>query len=185
MPTPPGQPVFGLRITLEEVTPTVWRRLLVPGTIRLAKLHDVFQSAMGWTNSHLHRFTIGGESFGMHVDDYPEDEVDEMEVSVLQAIGEHRRFSYEYDFGDSWDHEVVVEEHARLPHGLKHAVCLDGQNACPPEDCGGVGGYAELLEAVADPTHEEHDNLLDWVGGAFDPALFDLAAVNIALQRLH
>jgi hypothetical protein len=151
----------------------------------LGKLHDVFQAAMGWTNSHLHCFTIGDERFGPQYDDYPEDEVDENEVSVLQAIGEHRRFSYEYDFGDSWEHEVVVEEQVRLPHGLKHAVCLDGENACPPEGCHGAGGYAELLEAIADPTHEDHDDLLDWLGGPFDPTAFDLAAVNVALQRLR
>ena len=177
--------MFSLRITLDEVTPTVWRRLLVPGGIRLAKLHDVFQAAMGWTNSHLHCFTIGSQRFGPQFDDYPEDEVDENAVTVLDAIGEHRRFSYEYDFGDSWEHQIVVEEHVRLPHGLKHAVCLDGENACPPEDCHGSGGYAELLEALADPTHEDHDDLINWVGGAFDPASFDLAEVNVVLQRLR
>ena len=139
---------------------------------------------MGWTNSHLHAFTIGGERYGMHFDDYPEDEIDEKQVTVLRAIGEHRRFLYEYDFGDSWDHEVVVEDAVRLPWGLRYAVCLDGQNACPPEDCGGVGGYAELLEVLADPSHDEHDDLMQWVGGPFDPAFFDLVAVNVALQHL-
>jgi hypothetical protein len=177
--------VFRLRITLDEVTPTIWRRLLVPGSIRLGKLHDVFQAAMGWTNSHLHCFTIGGERFGPQFDEYPEGERDENEVSVLQAIGELRRFSYEYDFGDSWDHEVVVEEHVRLTHGLKHAVCLDEENACPPEDCHGAGGYAELLEVLADPTHKDHDDLINWVGGAFNPTSFDLAAANVRLQRLR
>ena len=95
------------------------------------------------------------------------------------------RFSYEYDFGDSWDHEVIVEEFVRTPLGLKHAVCLDGQNACPPEDCGGTGGYAELLEVLADPEHEEHDHLVNWVGGTFDSTLFDLVAVNVALQHVR
>lgn len=185
MPTPPGQGVFQLRITLDDVVPTVWRRLLVPATVRLVKLHDIFQAAMGWTNSHLHSFTIGGELYGMHFDDYPEHEIDEKEVTVLRAIGEHRRFSYEYDFGDSWEHEVVVEDFVRTPRGLKHAVCLDGQNACPPEDCGGVGGYAELLEVLADPEHEEHDHLMGWVGGAFDATFFDLAGVNVALQHVR
>jgi hypothetical protein len=105
-------------------------------------------------------------------------------VSVVQAIGEHRRFSYEYDFGDSWDHEIVVEDTVRLPRGLKHAVCLEGQNACPPEDCGGPRGYAELLAALADPEHAERDELLSWLGAPFDPTAFDLAEVNVALQRL-
>ncbi len=185
MPTPPGESVFWLRIALDDVVPTVWRRLLVPGSVRLAKLHDMFQAAMGWTNSHLHSFAIGNQLYGMHFDDYPEEELDEKEVTVLQAIGEHRRFSYEYDFGDSWGHEVVVEQATRIPGGLKFAVCIDGQNACPPEDCGGVQGYAELLEVLADPDHEDHDHFLQWVGGSFDASEFDLAAANAALQQLR
>jgi hypothetical protein len=185
VPTPPGQSVFRLRITLDEVVPTVWRRLLVPGSVRLAKLHLMFQAAMGWTNSHLHSFRIGDRLFGMQFDDYPEEELDEKGVTVLSAIGRHRRFSYEYDFGDSWDHEIVVEDLMRLPRGLKHAVCLDGQNACPPEDCGGAHGYAELLEVLADPTHEDHEHFTSWVGGPFDPTFFDLAAANVALQHVR
>ena len=185
MPTPPGQGVFQLRITLRDVEPAVWRRLLVPASVRLAKLHGIFQAAMGWTNSHLHSFTIGDERYGMQFDEYPEGEIDEKQVTVMRAIGEHPSFSYEYDFGDSWEHEIVVEEFVRPPLGLKHAVCLDGQNACPPEDCGGTGGYAELLQALADPKHEEHDHLLAWVGGPFDPTLFDLVTVNVALQHVH
>ena len=185
VPSPPGQGVFRLRITLVDVEPTVWRRILVPAPVRLAKLHDMFQGAMGWTNSHLHSFTIGDDRYGMQFDEYPEGEIDEKQATVLRAIGEHRRFSYEYDFGDSWEHEVIVEEFVRTPLGLKHAVCLEGQNACPPEDCGGAGGYADLLEVLADPEHEEHDHLLGWVGGTFDATFFDLVAVNVALQHVR
>lgn len=176
--------MFQLRVTLDGVVPAVWRRLLVPASVRLAKLHDVLQAAMGWTNSHLHSFTIGGQRYGMHFDEYPDGEIDEKTVTVLRAVGEHRRFSYEYDFGDSWEHEIVVEDFVRIPFGLKHAVCLDGQNACPPEDCGGVRGYAELLEVLADPDHEEHRHLVSWVGGAFDATFFDLAGTNVALQHV-
>ena len=185
MPTPPGQGVFQLRVTLDGVDPPVWRRLLVPAAVRVAKLHVILQVAMGWTNSHLHSFTIGGERYGMHFDDYPEDEIDENEVTVLRAIADHRRFTYEYDFGDSWDHDVVVEDFVRIPRGLKHAVCLDGQNACPPEDCGGVHGYAELRVVLADPNHEDHEELAGWVGGAFDATVFNLAEVNVALQKIR
>jgi hypothetical protein len=179
----PGQAIFRLRLTLDDVAPTVWRRLLVPGNIRLGKLHDVFQVAMGWTDSHLHRFSIADQIYGQQFDEYPEGEIDENEISVAQAIGEHRQFSYEYDFGDSWNHEIVIEDKVRLPRGLKHTVCLEGQNACPPEDCGGPGGYAELLVALGDPDHEEHDELLKWLGAPFDSTEFDLVAVNVALQR--
>ncbi len=170
---------------MNEVVPEVWRRVLVPGSVRLDKLHDIFQAAMGWTNSHLHSFTIDDELYGMHFDDYPDEEIDEKKVTVLAVLGGQRRFVYEYDFGDSWEHEVVVEEVSRASRGLKHAVCLDGQNACPPEDCGGVPGYAELLEVLADPDHEDHTQFQQWVGGAFDPAVFDLAGVNVALQHLR
>jgi hypothetical protein len=185
LPTPPGQGVFRLRITLVDVEPTVWRCLLVPGAVRMSKLHDIFQGAMGWTNSHLHSFTIGDDRYGMLDDDDDEDKIDEKGVTVLGAIGEHRRFSYEYDFGDGWDHEVVVEDFVRTPQGLKYAVCVDGQNACPPENCGGPGGYAQVLEVLADPDHDEHDELSRWVGGSFDSTFFDLAAVNVALQHLR
>ena len=173
VPTPPAQSVFRLRVTLHEVVPEVWRRVLVPGSVRLAKLHDVFQVAMGWTNSHLHSFTIDGQLYGMHFDDYPDEEIDEKKMTVLAAVGGQQRFFYEYDFGDSWEHEVVIEEVSRASQGLKH-VCLDGQNTCPPEDCGGVPGYAELLEVLADPDHQDHTQVLQWV--AFDPATCDLPA---------
>lgn len=183
---PPGQPVFQLRVTLEDVTPAVWRRLLVPGSVRLDKLHRMLQAAMGWEDQHLHSFEIGETQYGMQLDDdFPEDELDEKEVTVLQAIGDVPRLSYAYDFGDGWRHEVVVESLSRSPLGLKFGVCVDGQNACPPEDCGGPGGYADLLEVLADPSHDEHEHMRSWVGGPFDPAAFDLGLANARLQTVR
>ncbi len=180
------QPVFQLRIRLEGIDPPVWRRILVPGGAKLSRLHDIFQAAMGWTSSHLHSFTIDGTLYGMQVEDYPDEELDETEHTVFVALrGNLRRFVYEYDFGDSWTHEVVVEDVSWSPYVLKHGVCLDGQGACPPEDVGGTGGYEEFLEALADPLHEEHDNYLVWVGFKFDPAVFNVAAANAALQRVR
>jgi len=180
------QPAFQLRIQLEEVVPTVWRRLLVPGGVRLPKLHDMFQAAMGWTNSHLHSFTVEGQLYGMHFDDWPEGELDEKDYTVSMVLrGGVRRFRYEYDFGDSWTHDVVVEDRTLVPLALRFAVCVDGQNACPPEDVGGAPGYEEFKQAIADPTHEEHDDYLVWVGYKFDPAAFDLARVNAQLQRVR
>lgn len=180
------QPVFQLRIRLERVDPPVWRRLLVPGGARMAKLHDIFQAAMGWTNADLHSFTIGNDLYGMQLDDYPEDELDESEYTVFVALHNNvRRFVYAYDFGDSWQHEVVVEDVTWSPYVLKHGVCLDGQGACPPEDVGGISGYAEFLEALADPAHEEHEEYLAWVGYKFDASAFNVAATNAALQRVR
>jgi len=188
VPTPPGQVSFQLRIQLEDVKPVIWRRLLVPGSVRLSKLHDMFQAAMGWTNSHLHSFTVGDECYGMRLEDDEDDdpdEIDENTVTVVQTLGGHKRFAYLYDFGDNWRHDVVIEDEIRSINGLKFAVCVDGQNACPPEDCGGTGGFTELLEILADPDHEEREHYLGWVGGLFDPTAFDLASVNAELQRLR
>jgi hypothetical protein len=175
---------YQLHVELDEVTPVVWRRLLVPTSVRLAKLSDMLLAAMGWTNSHLHCFKVGDAQFGMQFDDFPEEEIDEKSVTVLQALGDAKRFTYEYDFGDSWNHMVTAEAESSSPLGLKAAVCLGGENACPPEDCGGSGGYAHLLAVLADPKHEEHEDYLGWVGGLFDPTLFDLVGANAALQRI-
>jgi hypothetical protein len=177
--------VLQLRIRLEDITPIIWRRVLVPGGVHLSKFHDMIQMTMGWTDSHLHSFTIGGQLYGMHFDDWPEEEIDETTVKLLHAVGDQRRFTYEYDFGDSWTHEVVVERTTTVPFALKFAVCLDGQNACPPEDVGGSYGYDEFRQAIADATHEEHESWLTWAGGSFDPAEFDLVMTNIGLQRLR
>ena len=151
----------------------------------MAKLSEMLLAAMGWTNSHLHAFRVGEKRYGMNFDEYPDGEIDEKTVTVLQALRDERRFTYDYDFGDGWEHEVVIEELSWSYFGLKFAVCIDGQNACPPEDVGGMGGYVEFLAAISDPTHEEHESYLEWVGGSFDPAEFDLANANALLQKVR
>ena len=145
----------------------------------------MIQAVFGWWDYHLHDFRIGSVRYGTHIDDYPEDELDEKTVTVLQALENTRRFSYMYDFGDSWEHEIVVEDFRRMSLGLKFGVCLDGQNACPPEDVGGTRGYAEFVEAVADPDDEDHERMLTWVGGSFDPSEFDLGLANARLQKVR
>ena len=145
MPTPPTQLTLQLLVELDEVTPTVWRRILVPTGIRMGRrLHDMIQAAMGWTNSHLHAYTVGNTRIGMCFDEHPEGEIDEQTVTVLQALLADRRLRYEYDFGDGWGHTVTIEAGYRTPHALKFAICLSGENACPPEDSGGPGGFAYL-----------------------------------------
>jgi hypothetical protein len=185
VPQPPGQSVFRLRIQLNDVDPVIWRRLLVPGAVRMAKLADILLAAMGWSNSHLHAFRVGEKRYGMNFDEFPEGEIDEKTVTILQVLRDERRFTLEYDLGDSWEHEVVIEELTRSYFGLKYAVCLDGANACPPEDVGGIWGYREFLAAIADPTHEEHQSSLEWAGGVFDPTNFDLGEVNAVLQKVR
>jgi len=186
VPQPPPQVGLQLHVELEEVTPAVWRRILVPTSVRLSMLADVLIAAMGWSNSHLHCFEIGDQRYGMQFDEYPEGEIDEKSVTILQALRNVKRFEFEYDFGDGWTHEVTVEEQLSSSLGLKAAVCLDGENACPPDDCGGPGGYEQMLEALADPASDEHEDYLRWMGGvSFDRAAFDLLTANAALQKVR
>jgi Plasmid pRiA4b ORF-3-like protein len=184
-PQSPGQPVFRLRIQLRHVDPVVWRRVLVPGSVRMAKLADMLIAAMGWNSSHLHAFEVNGKHYGMHFDDWPDEEIDEKTVTVLQALRDERRFRFDYDFGDNWQHDVTIESLTWSYFGLKYAVVLDGDRACPPDDVGGVPGYAEFVEAMGDPHHEEHEDYVEWVGGTFDPAEFDLAGANALCQKVR
>jgi hypothetical protein len=179
-----GPNVFGLRITLLDHQPEIWRRLLVPGSLRLDQLHLVFQAAMGWTNSHLHQFRIGHALYGMHFDDWPEEELHEIDFKLADVARAGERFRYDYDFGDGWEHEVMVERADTIRPVLKSAVCIEGANACPPEDCGGTGGYADLLEALANPAQREDEQYRRWAGEDFNHVAFDLAATNAALQCL-
>jgi hypothetical protein len=186
VPRPVSQTALQLRAQLNRVDPVVWRRLLVPGAVHLGKLDLMVQAAMGWTNSHLHCFRIGKLSYGP-VDDLTDGVIDrdEKTLTVSEAFEVERRVVYEYDFGDSWEHDVVVEDRLTSRLALKFAVCLDGQNACPPEDCGGARGYRSMLESLADASDDEHDSYLTWLGGPFDAAAFSLAEANAALQRVR
>ena len=182
-----GEPtLYRLHVELLEIHPTIWRRLRVPGWISLAKLHLVLQAAMGWTNSHLHQFEIAGTKYGIPDDEWPElVVVDDRRVTLAGAIGATvTDFRYEYDFGDGWAHAVHVEARESVEDDVQHVLCLAGANACPPEDVGGPGGYADFLKAIRNPRHPEHADYLRWCGGAFDPAGFDLNSVNSALRRL-
>jgi len=151
--------------------------------MRLSKLADVLLAAMGWSNSDLHCFNVGDTRYGMVEDEYPEGEIDETSVTVLQALRTAKRFEFEYDFGDGWSHTVTIEQEISSPFGLKAAVCLAGEYACPPDDCGGPRGYATMLEALADPESDEHGGYLEWIG-EFDRTAFDLVATNALLQKI-
>lgn len=177
-----------LRISLTDHTPTIWRRLVVPGEIKLSKLHFIFQAAMGWEDYHLHLFRIRDKTYGVPDDEFEAEEyedIDEETVIFSDVAEAPMRFSYQYDFGDNWEHEIVVEAIESVPSVLKFAACIDGQRACPPEDCGGIGGFEQFIEAVTDPTHEEHVEYVQWVGHPFDPEAFSVAATNAALQRVR
>lgn len=174
--------VYQLKITLKDSKPAIWRRLQVPSDITLADLHEALQIAMGWTDSHLHQFVIGKTTFGQpDVDDLLECEDEEhfRLEDLIRAKGS--RFRYEYDFGDHWVHQIVLEDLLRPDPAARYPRCTGGARACPPEDCGGMGGYAQTLAILAAPEHPEHDEIVDWLEADFDPERFDLAATNEAL----
>jgi hypothetical protein len=180
------QRVYQLTITLKDSTPPIWRRVEVADDVSLAKLHAIIQATMGWTNSHLHMFTGSGASYGVPHPDDEGDIYDERRVKLSQLLtAPKEKLSYEYDFGDSWTHEVLLEQVLTPEPEATYPRCTAGKRACPPEDCGGVWGYADFVEAIADPEHEQHEELLEWVGGEFDPEAFDLAQANKALRRLR
>ncbi len=171
--------IYQLRIALHGTEPVVWRQVVVPGRITFAKLHKVFQIAMGWSDRHLHRFksTTSGPMKAGHE-----------KVLRLKDVAEKRGpgggFYYEYDSGDEWLHSVFVEKIIDLGPLPAFIDCLGGERACPPEDCGGAPGYDNLLAILGDPGHPEHKDRRAWVGADFEPGAFDLAAVRKRLKRL-
>lgn len=186
----PGDPMLRIRVELLEVEPTVWRRLLVPAGLRLDQLHRVLQAAIGWTDSHLHWFTIGDQRWGVPDPDWPELGVRDERVATVRDLATlgSGRFGYTYDFGDDWQHALVVELETRAEAGRTSPTCVDGAGACPPEDCGGAPGYEDLRRVLADPGDPAHGELLSWLGmvatAGFDPAHFDLTRANRTLAAL-
>ncbi len=175
--------IYQLKITLKRAKPPIWRRIQLSGDTLLPDLHKIIQATMGWTNSHLHQFIHQRMFFGppdpmgmMDLEDYRKIKVSDL----LQK--EKAKMSYEYDFGDGWEHEVLLEKILEKDPKVKYPVCLKGKNACPPEDCGGVWGYADLVQVMQDPQHEEHEEMKEWLGGELDPEAFDLDEVNRRLR---
>lgn len=174
--------IHQVKVTLEGLRPPIWRRILVPSNVTLAGLHDIIQAAMGWHDSHLHDFTAGDTVYGDPTFGEDMDVEDERKVRLAEIAPEPKdRFRYLYDFGDSWEHTILVEAVKPPAAGVRYPVCVTGRRACPPDDCGGVWGYADLLDALADPEHPEHDELQEWIGEPFDPDAFDLKTVNLRL----
>jgi hypothetical protein len=175
--------LYWLKVTLMETDPPVWRRLRVPGKTSLARLDRIIQTAMGWTNSHLHTFTAGGVVYSEPSGEWETPVRNERRTRLEQIAKEAgEAFIYEYDLGDSWRHQVLVEEVWAETGDDTGSVCLAGERACPPEDCGGVHGYYDTLERLHDPHDDEHEQTKTWIeamtGGPFDPDAFDLEAVN-------
>ena len=180
-------PIYQLKVTLIDSKPPIWRRVLVRGDSTLAELHQVLQPVMGWWDCHLHQFIVGETYYGEPHPDYSDylEMNDERQFTLGDIVfGEGSKFAYEYDFGDSWEHVLLVEKILSPEPGQHYPTCIKGRRACPPEDVGGIWGYAEFLQAIQNPDHPEHEEYLEWGGEAFDPEAFDLDAVNAALREL-
>jgi len=179
-----------IKVTLLGTDPPVWRRLLVRAHMTLAQLHGVLQAAFGWEDCHVHEFSIGRRRIGRPKPDNRlmgmpsvENERTVLLSSVLRTAGAEA--IYTYDFGDSWEHGIVLEKRLPVDPNTAYPVCTDGQLACPPEDCGGIPGFYNLLDAINDPNHEQHDEMLEWVGDDYDPETFSLDEVNRRLALLR
>ena len=181
--------IYQLKVTLKGSRPPIWRRILVPGPISLVGLHGVIQSAMGWENRHLFEFEIKGLRYAdnpeeaMFTYDPPEDPF----LHTLDGLGleVHNSFTYLYDFGDDWIHQVLIEAILPADASLEYPVCIKGIRACPPEDCGGIWGFESLLDILGDSSHPDYESMAEWVGPNFDPEAFDLDMVNRRMKRAY
>lgn len=179
--------IYQIKVTLRDSKPPIWRRLLVSSETTLASLHDIIQIAMGWEDSHLHAFEVGEDRYSAPMEDLFDDLdfKDERRVKLSKIVpDEGFKFGYEYDFGDSWNHIILVEKILPADPAQVVPVCIKGKRACPPEDVGGVWGYDTFLEAIKNPNHPEHDMYTEWVGDDFDSEALDLDAINAALRGL-
>lgn len=182
--------IYQIKITLKDSNPPIWRRVLISSETTLPKLHNIIQAAMGWHDSHLHAFEIRGEHYSapLPYDPYHLQEMGMKSTSrvklnkLITAPGE--KFRYEYDFGDDWQHEILLEEILPADPKQELPVCINGSRACPPEDVGGTWGYDGFLKAITDPKHPKHAMYMEWVGGDFNPETFNLDDVNKQLMRI-
>ncbi|MGP8329345.1 MAG: plasmid pRiA4b ORF-3 family protein [Methanosarcinaceae archaeon] len=178
--------VYQFKITLEDAKPPIWRRIQVPETYTLWDFHVAIQDVMNWLDYHLHRFEVINPSTGTKLKiGIPEEVFGECGVTPPgwnekmsdYFTMENRKADYIYDFGDNWIHNIELEKIVTREEGVKYPICIKGKRASPPEDCGGVWGYEELLEIIVDPNHKRHEEMLNWTGGDFDPEYFDVKNV--------
>ena len=179
--------VYQIQISLSGVNPKIWRRILIQSDMVLSDFHKIIQTTMGWTNSHLHQFIKNEICYSERLpDDISWEEmgnVDYLNMKLLNLLEkEEERILYEYDFGDGWKHELILEKILPGDNELEFPTCLAGKMNCPPEDCGGIRGYSNLLEILKDLHHEEYDSYIVWLGGEFYPEYFDKDKVNRLLK---
>jgi hypothetical protein len=178
-----GGQVYQLKVTLRGTKPPIWRRFLVPADVTLKRLHDCLQMVMGWSDSHLHQFEVRGVVYGTPDSDSLAQIRSQNTAKVTQLLRRPKdRLLYTYDFGDGWEHEVVLEKVLPSGEAPYFPIVLAGRRACPPEDVGGVHGYYRLLEVLSDPKHPEYAEMLEWVDGPVDPEKYDVREANLAIH---
>jgi len=175
--------IYQIQIALKDFKPKIWRRLLIPSDLLLSDFHKIIQVSMGWTNSHLHQFVKNRNYYTVRFpDDHFWDEMDNVDYKFMIISDllkkEKERITYEYDFGDSWHHQIILEKILPVSETINYPVCIKGKMNCPPEDVGGVWGYDSMLEILKQPDHEEYESFIEWLGGEFDPEHFDIEEVN-------
>ena len=178
---------YQIQIALRGSKPKIWRRILVPSDLLLSDFHKIIQTTMGWTNSHLHQFIknrtfytriMADDNFGGDMDN-----VDYSKIKISDLLKKEKDIIiYEYDFGDGWEHDIILEKIENNGMNKNIPTCLIGKNNCPPEDCGGIWGYSEMLEILKHPDHAEYEEYVEWLGGEFDPKYFDKIEINERLK---
>lgn len=177
--------ILQLKIKLDGSSPPVWRRFLVSDSVTFTQLHNVIQKVMGWENYHLYEFEAGNARISVPNEDL-EDIIDSKKIALSDILKtERQKIRYTYDFGDSWEHSITIEKILENNNGIRVPTCISGERACPPEDCGGIYGYKELLEIKKNKNHPEYKEMIvEWLGEDFDPEKFDISEANKSLKKL-
>lgn len=182
--------IVQIRIALQEIEPPIWRRVQVPADLSLRRLHDVIQAVMGWLDYHLYHFEVGAKQYGppeiVGDNDFGPPTYSDRNTRLAQLIGRGvERFTYTYDFGDDWRHDIVIERTLAGEPSTEYPILVDGKRRGPPEDCGGPFGFPEFLEAISDPEHPDHEDVLDWYGEPFDADDMELDKIEAMLSRIR
>jgi hypothetical protein len=177
--------IYQIKVTLKGSRPPIWRTVQLSGDATLEELHHVIQIVMDWEDYHMHEFVAGGRRYGVDEDFMPDPESERSTRLREVAPRPKSRIFYEYDFGDGWEHDIRVEKVLPPEEGVHYPRCIRGKRAAPPEDCGGIWGYYELLDAIENPDHPDHEDMLEWIGGELDPEALDLGELNRRLQALR
>jgi hypothetical protein len=183
-----SEKIYQIQIALIGFKPKIWRRLLIPSDLLLSDLHKIIQTSMGWENEHLHQFIKNRMFYTVRMkdDDFWDEmaNVDYKKIKISDLLTEEgEKIIYEYDFGDNWEHDVILEKILPFDKKMEIPFCLNGKMNCPPEDCGGIWGYSDMLKIIKQPGHKEYNNVIEWLGDEFDSEYFDRDQINKLLKE--